>query len=821
MSGQPVSWPSTTADLINTVEVQQDGHPVLVAATAIDFVGAAVDASGAGVEVTIQGGSTVATAAGTFPVGTPTYASSADHVDHAFAGGSGSVARVEGLTANAVVAGAAVTIVTDGPLTLATAAWDVLTGDVGGLRIGSTYYLSATSAGKLVTERPSSGGTWVTAVGYAISPTILIVRILAPIATDGAVELSLMSNPVSNSRMWATALVPDGSGGWNFITQCYNYPNDEPTQWVVDHLEADTYTFDVGPNEIFSNTNFQYNNALQANGPLIAANGRVFFPCASTPDPSKLNIAYYAPSDQHVHFLSFTNPDPASHTAEIFSGMFNHSGDTIYFGTGSSIGSSPSVFRLDPATLEYTAIATVGPGFSDNPSYCYYVAADEGPTKYLYVAYGQETWELISVNLSTNTPTTLYTTSGPGQQFIQFDAFVQGWRTTIIDNGVSTQHWLADGVLSAYPGSGAPPQGARNVIPYANIPANQPDINPNLVAGAIAWRPNGSSGDYTVNTYPITIVDPIPIESLIALPAVRMLFGNTVQYNGFWRLTLGSDVTWYGPGAPALLSEPALAYVDDTHLYMCGYPNGTLYVYDTTLPWNPLDVGGNPAFLGVFHDTGSFMKYCYFIQRSSVNGKLYAVGRRERDGTGSGVGTYDPETTTFTGNVNAPLPTYTAPRGWAVLDDIEAVAFSGETQDGSDAAIVLFDLDLNVIDQHVVHVGTSDSGLIFKTATPGVVIGVAPAGGAVYRFNVQTGALLDWAPQVGAIGSSSPSQNPRDLSVWFTLGSKLVRIDAVTFAITVIGTFQGVVIDSSSSFTTWLDDELYLANDAAFYSVRL
>jgi hypothetical protein len=744
---------------------------------------------------------------------------------------SGAVrARASSLVRSAVIGIATTAAAVDYPVhvkyqgvvSLSRAQWTDALGTSNGLTPGAQYYLSPTRDGGLTTTVPTAIGTYVVALGIALTAEDLLLLPSARAESSGVLVTQFLVTPVFNSRQWTTALAPNNVGGWNFITQCYNYPTLDPSQWVVDHLETGAYTSDVGPNGIASNTNFQINTALQANGPARAANGRIFFPLSS-PSDNQIRMAYYEPATEHVVQLPNLMIPGGNTSSAVFSFVFNHTGSLCYGGTQAQIGSLACLFSLDPVTLAETVLGLVGVAPSTQPKYAYYLAKDEAPgAAFLYCAVGQDPWELVSLDVGTGVQTVLHTTSGPGQQFISFDALANGWRVQIIDNGVSTYYWLADGAITAYPGSGAPPGGARAVTPFENPVVNPPDVNYNLGAGFVAWRPNGSIGDFTVNSYVVTDVEPIPIETLITPPASAgvAVLGNTLQYNGFWKWkTDAAILTWYGPGELALLSQPAL--LDDAPLmYMAGYANGALYRYVPSADWTPLDVGpaANPILLGNFHDTGSFMKYCYFLERST-NGKIYAVGRRERDGDGSGVGSYDIASHAFTGNVNAPLPDY-YPRGWLVLDDRSQIVFSGQQIDGvTDAQFLIFDMNLAIIDQQTVRAGVTDSGKIFTTPTSGILIGVAPAAGAVYRYDLDTATMLDWTPQVGAIGTQSMSKAP-DGAIYFTVGSVLKKIDPDTFEITTIGTFD-VVIDPASSFTTWRGDQLYLANGANLYAVGI
>jgi hypothetical protein len=66
-----------------------------------------------------------------------------------------------------------VTILGEGPVTLTTGQWDLITGDVGGLVAGAAYFLSPASG--MTTTPPSSSGQLVAKVGRAIDSGTFVV----------------------------------------------------------------------------------------------------------------------------------------------------------------------------------------------------------------------------------------------------------------------------------------------------------------------------------------------------------------------------------------------------------------------------------------------------------------------------------------------------------------------------------------------------------------------------------------------------------------------------------------------------------------------
>jgi len=68
-----------------------------------------------------------------------------------------------------------------GLLTLTTAQWDVVTGGVGGLVLGHTYYPSVTVDGGITDVAPSGPGQFLTKIGTATSATTMLVEPARPV----------------------------------------------------------------------------------------------------------------------------------------------------------------------------------------------------------------------------------------------------------------------------------------------------------------------------------------------------------------------------------------------------------------------------------------------------------------------------------------------------------------------------------------------------------------------------------------------------------------------------------------------------------------
>jgi hypothetical protein len=487
--------------------------------------------------------------------------------------------------------------------------------------------------------------------------------------------------------------------------------------------------------------------------------------------------------------------------AVFYSGTTNPAGTKLYLGSQANADSSPFIAEIDTSTLAVTVHPVVGTANSQ-PRYAYYLAVDGNDC---YIAVGQLGWELVHLNLTTDVATTLHTTSGPGFQFIQFDAQANGWRVVIYDNGVGTYYWLADGAITAYPGSGAPPGGARDVYPYhvdEGALSSPPQIDWSRGIGQVLWRPNGSSGDWTTLEYDVAIKEPVPIESLVAL-SDNEAFGNVEQYNGFFRYSRG-ELEWFGQW-PGGVSQPAMLKVG-SYVYFSGYPNGVLFRYDPSLDWAPDGTAsGNPAYLGAF--SASEMKYAYDIDYSST--RVYVSGRRERDGEGSGIGSYLIAGGTFAGTAADPLDNYN-PSGLVVLEASNRVVFSGNTLDSSTAKLLVYDLALAAVAEQTVVIGWTDTGRLHKTSDDAIIVGVTTD--TAYRFNVLTGTLL--ATQALGGDTVGTYQDPATLTIYTTIDLTLATIDPETLAVTVLG-----VAPVSEHFAKYTRGVLLTDEDALLLAV--
>jgi hypothetical protein len=116
-------------------------------------------------------------------IGSPVYADANDGFKKARANAGSTTTPVVGLVAKSpsIAAAASGPVTTDGLVTATTTEWDAVTGQTGGLTVGTTYYLDPATAGKMTITAPTTVGQYVMKLGKAISTTEFQVNIGDPI----------------------------------------------------------------------------------------------------------------------------------------------------------------------------------------------------------------------------------------------------------------------------------------------------------------------------------------------------------------------------------------------------------------------------------------------------------------------------------------------------------------------------------------------------------------------------------------------------------------------------------------------------------------
>ncbi|MBI4023565.1 MAG: hypothetical protein HY360_01200 [Verrucomicrobia bacterium] len=637
--------------------------------------------------------------------------------------------------------------------------------------------------------------------------TTLAFTALAEIdlATAQPLKTQLVSVPVRSSRAWSTALASNSRGGFNFITQFYEYKSAAPVEYVVLDLQTGKCAITEGDSGQYTNSNYQHGNQVRAR------NGRIFF--------SELGnvITYYDPADETIKKVGEV-ADPEMGDKFVFRLEFGPDG-MIYGATQAK--DLPTVVQIDPDTLKYKVLGQVGKN-RVSYSYGYYLAADP---PWVYVAVGQTPWELAALNIKTRESKVLKVCAGAG--WISLDLKEEGIIAKLIsykDTPEAKQDifWCADGVIHPFEPNYDPaklPFKPRSVKPIHSPVVKPPELdlsqlNPDADgAGHVFWRPADSKDAWKDVPFKVKYITPVAIESLIALPNGTLL-GNAKQYHGFFSYNPADKKTsFYGAHGPSQGPRTIMNGL----VYIAGYPSSVLYRYDPSKPWTsnrlleesqdaPAEL--NPLKLGNFRPHTDTHYACFL--EPSKNGRLYFGGRRERTGTGGGVGFYDPVKKSFGGHHEG--LNFLKPRGMVLMDEQERIIYSGVVQEDpggtgkmpTEAQLVCYDMELKEAERITIRPKLQNTGALYKVS-PTQIIGLVSEKG-IYRYDLAQKKCLNWSSlPFEMTGAKAQKQNDR--SIWAILGAKtLVRVDPSTCRVDIAGEFDGPV-----TCMTWVGDDLYAA----------
>lgn len=621
--------------------------------------------------------------------------------------------------------------------------------------------------------------------------------------------------PVSSARLWAEGVVPRVGGGWNWIGQLYNYPQQNPTEWVVMHLETAEY-------EIFTDSLWEPNdrgryvassNFHALNRGLRAASARVFWPAVSC------YWWWYDPTTNEVNQMdrvSGSAPD-----ASIYSFIFNHDGSKIYGGSQTANNSPdkmPCVMQFDPTLSPPTAtfMCRVGStGRTQSANYAYNLWVDGN---YLYVLVGQEFWDVVAVNLSTFTQTILRTTGANSWAYFE-EIAGQGLTVRLATNGVNTEwFWVNNGaVAGAYTPGNPPPFAPHDVSKYDNPVVGAPQIDSTPVPTGVGWR-TSSSDPYTLDEFAIAFAGPVELESITVLPAGQV-FGASIQYQGFFRYDLASAaLLYYGEWnqiAEVAFCPTALS----GKIYFTGYPNGVLYEYNPSSAWLVTGPGSsqNPKKLGNYSNgvTFSGVKRGRVLAYSSTYNRMYMVGERDRSGDGAGIGWYDFVAKNFGGTFTG-LEAFDGHLGLVVFDALDRYVMGGKWTGVGDAPLVLYNHSLVEVDRQYPIAGLTETGKLFRTNEAQIVVGVSINDGRIYRWNIVT-ETLGTVVNTNSLGTIRSMIQKDVTTLTVIIGSDLYEVDLLTLGMTLLGTLPDPTF---SSIAAGLSDELYGTLDTELFLIE-
>lgn len=557
------------------------------------------------------------------------------------------------------------------------------------------------------------------------------------------------------------------------------------------------YTISEGPMYQFMNSLRDISNQLRA------PNGRIFF------FGTEVYGAYYDPADRAIHQLGKLVSGNLDNAA--YSMNFDYSG-SLYIGTQAVFPNLPAIIRLNPSTLSSSVVARVG----ENPlsyAYAYQLYADP---PWVYVAVGQNPWKLVALNINTGVQTILGTRDSNGFIALGYPGTgSHGLTATMYTNQgtpeVATETvWIVDGQTFPFSASYNPatlPFTPRNVLPASNPLIGAPTVNTSAGTGLLTW----TSGSSTFQrSWEVQYTRDVPIESLTTSDDQNIVIGNAEQYSGFFKHDLrSSTLEWMG-NWHGISQGPRLLV--DGKIYICGYPLGSLSLYDPDVAWDGV---ANPVTLGNFSAADAHYAACLAV---GPGDKLFFSGRRERDGEGGAVGVYDRSDDSFSGhhtNLN-----FLNPVGLAVVNN--RVIYSGILNDDPEfpgmtpttAQLVEFDLSLTEVDRHTIITGMVDTGQLFTVDGSTTIIGVSRPERLAYRYDVVSKQLL-------AITRFSLPPDPvtqsRDGSIWVVQRSNIVRLNPFT-----LGAEKADIFGSLEPETmAWVGNTLVFSVGATLYKTTL
>lgn len=610
-----------------------------------------------------------------------------------------------------------------------------------------------------------------------------------------SLSVTLVGTLVDSARAYDGCIAPRAGGGFNWIKPFYTAPTLVPCEFIINKLEANTFVscmesgWVAGKAGRYTSINFGPKHQLRA------ASGRIFMPAASC------KTYYYDPVTELVVDMGRIQEPAGGNVPDssMYSMVFNETGTLLCGGSvaASNTDHRPMVCKIDPVTLQKTFLCRVGSTTRTLNGYAYYLWI---VGNWLYVLVGEEVWDIVAVNLTSGIATTLATETVNAWGYMD-QVGTKGLTVRLVKNNrmaneSTRKWWLIDGALVQYT-SDADPVPVHDATPYSNPVPNMPQIDESLLPQHIVkWRPFGSTGAWTSNHFAITYSAPIPVDSLTRLPDGSVHF-DVEQYLEVGRIS--ADLVIDNFGAYNQVTEGSARCLYNGMLYWSGYANGPLLVYDPNQPWNPPT---NPKHLGYFAPSGTLsrVKRANALAAGVFPPRIYMGGLCDRTASGAGVGYYDIATKKFFGHWTG-LNFYVGHIGLAVLPGPQRVVFGGLIGDDpnlpgqtpTEAQLIIHDVNMAEIERQTPIPCLLDTGKLFTTGEPNVVVGLSKGGQLAYRWDIVTKALLGTV-DLALFGGVGESTQAPDGSIVAVLGSSLVSIDPLTLSYTVWGDLAETIL---------------------------
>ena len=641
-----------------------------------------------------------------------------------------------------------------------------------------------------------------------------------------ALKVETLATPVVTARLFEWGWAPDTEGHWYFIGQFMNYKStggkekvDVPLPGKRHYLAyADT---DIRPEAEWVMADLTTGASKIAMWPgfhctqhVLAENGRVFFAV------DYAHIYYWDPTEKTVKPMDRLREN-INELRSFYKLVMGPDG-MVYIASQSTNGVA-TVAQLNPDTLEYKIIDNVGVRGRRDLTYGYYLAADP---PWAYVAVGQGEWELWAVNFDTNEKKMLAervndkgarVTVSQGEGFCAAQLIGPPERLNVILQDGKIVASGAPGVKLEYTPKKAYPHIEWKMTkpldagPLPEIDKARPVAVNAQGIGEVFYKLAGDQ-DWRRVAFQLKNTEASNMESLTLLPDGSLL-GSVQQYNGWFRYyPAEAKLDYFGKAGPS----GARTAIADGKVYICGYPNTVLSVYDPTKPWRkPADAQGhdpeaNPLWLGTLGQGRAESHHAVTLLNGG-NGRIYLQGQRERWSTGTGLGYYEIATKKwgFLGQENKDLE----PGHMIVLPKAGRLIVSGGKRD---APLLVYDMDLNEVEKITLVPELKESGLLWSFGAADEFLGCYTDPQTekhvlyVYSLSKKTilrSTPLDNAPQV--------LFRP-DGSAWALAGGVLSRLNVNTLGMTPVGTIEG-----GMRFALWTGKDIYAARGGTLVKVSV
>ena len=343
------------------------------------------------------------------------------------------------------------------------------------------------------------------------------------------------------------------------------------------------------------------------------------------------------------------------------------------------IGAHPSkaatACQVDVETGKVVDYGPIGPSHAPNGCWGYFGSVDE---RHIYIGSGKVPWWMVAYDRETGKSKVLFETKKVGGiARTHWDNRPDGapmpsaYGSNIVGEEEGRKHfWLHLGKLIPRENTSSPPPDGVKVKKLVVELPPKPELymknakpvsregrcevwyrNPHDAAAAPKNPPAGAKPEdlgwkrvsYTLDTYPLRIY------RIRELPDGRV-FGTAGSYLGHF--TYDPETKKFWQSGPYGLSHYATAIHDNT-VYMSGYPSSPLYAWDLSKPWTlGLERGkpgedegkkktkpANPELVTRLKDAGTHKMYDAAV---GADGRIYFGGRWYRNGTGGGLGWWDP-----------------------------------------------------------------------------------------------------------------------------------------------------------------------------------